>query len=185
MKKGLSLPFYPTMILSLCCFFLYWSFFDRPFSYSPDEEQKPLISHQHRFGINKDLWIVTEEGRHHHHLNSPESTLTLIPSKKGIDAVESMQQIRCWLQQKVDPVLNEQKIQYIKAGEGTYFYRDQEFLARNLIFAFYEEKGSDLPLELHPSHLFFKGRAQQAYFHLQDQRPEFDADQFQVEINET
>jgi hypothetical protein len=150
---------------------------------SKEEQRKKLeISHQYRFGIVKDLWISQEKGRYHHHLLAPESTVTLIQSEKGIDAVEDLEEIQCWIQQQTPPFNEKERIQYIKAENGTYFYLQQEFLAKQMKFACYDQPpgpfSSDIPL----SQLLFKGKADAAYFQFCHHHPEFNADHFEVEL---
>lgn len=154
------------------------------FSYKQKGEKKLQISHQHRFGIVKDLWISQNEGRYHHHLLASESTVTLIPSEKKIDAVEDLGEIQCWIQQQKTPSSEKEKIQYIKAENGTYFYKQQEFLLRQMKFACYEQSPNTFSSNTPPSHLLFKGKAEGAYFQFRHHHPEFNADHFEVELEE-
>lgn len=117
---------------------------------------------QTREGVQKDIWAIDGTERLHFRLNSKYSELTLKQKKDKIEAVEELQQIRCWIQEKVDPTAQMQQVRTLTAQEGAYYFPSHRFSAHTVHLAFYNLPGFELPKEILPSPPLFSLLSNQA-----------------------
>ena len=131
-------------------------------------------THQAREGVQKDIWAVDGAERLHFRLNSDYSELTLRQKKDKVEAVEELQGINCWIQEKIDRGAQTQQIRTIAAAEGSYYYPSHRFLANTVQLAFYRVPGTELPRALLQKP-FLKGVAREASFAATGKIPTFTA----------
>ena len=63
---------------------------------------KDQQTHQSRSGVRKDLWLSQQDRtRLHYRIDSKSSVLTLLPIDDKLDIIENLQQIQCWMQDKL------------------------------------------------------------------------------------
>ncbi|MBI5274616.1 MAG: hypothetical protein HY860_06150 [Chlamydiales bacterium] len=142
------------------------------------------VCHQKRSMGTKDLWTVEDGSRLHHHLENLSSTLTIIPGKHGLEVIENMDHIRCWMQDKVFLSPPHQKIRYFKSTHGMYFYKQHELHIQDVLLAMYEQNGIELVKEIQPSLLLFKGKAKEASFNITENKVDFFASHFEAVFEE-
>ncbi|MFI5334646.1 MAG: hypothetical protein ACHQT8_05740, partial [Chlamydiales bacterium] len=69
---------------------------------SPTHKQISSHSHQTRQGVRKDIWFAQEDGtRLQTRIESRSYLLTLQPKGNRFEAVEELQKIRCWMQDRL------------------------------------------------------------------------------------
>jgi len=145
--------------------------------------QTPTSTRQHRKEVTKDIWFTQDDcSRLHYQIASEGSLLTLTPVGNKFEFVESLQGIRCWMQ---DQLLQEeepaQQARYFEADEGVYRYSTQEFVANDVSLSLFHLPGHKLPEgTVDPEEAFFKGRAKDISFFFGGNTPQFQARQFQA-----
>lgn len=143
--------------------------------------------YQTRQGISKDLWYVQEDNqRLHHRIESESSVLTMVSKKSKVDIVENLENITCFMQDKLyrgpdnAPM---QQLRFFKANEGTYHYANQQFFAQTVQLSLLRSGGYNLPKQLEPSSAYLRGVAQDVSFFINDNVPKFHAEQFKASLN--
>jgi hypothetical protein len=131
-------------------------------------------AHQMRAGVQKDIWAVDGTERLHFRLNSGYSELSITQKKDKFEAVEELQQINCWIQEKIDPNTQMQQVRTLTASEGTYYYPSHRFLANAVHLGIYRLPGIELPTSL-TEKPFLIGVARQATFVASGKNPTFTA----------
>jgi len=145
--------------------------------------QKPSSTRQHRKEVRKDIWFSQDDcQRFHYHIESEGSLLTLTPIHNKFEIVESLQGIKCWMQEKLynqgDPM---QQTRYFEASEGDYRYTTKEFLASDVTLSFFRLPGHQLPKQsVDPKEAFLQGQAKDISFFFGGNTPQFQARQFQA-----
>ena len=186
-----------TAILSPCVlFFLY----EMSWMHSRDlgryeemvKERKLASSHahaptnQHRKGVRKEIWFSQDDcSRLHYQIASEGSLLTLTPIKNKFEVVETLQGIKCWMQDKLyeenqthTPM---QQSRYIEAEEGHYRYTTQEFTANGVTLSLFHLEGHELPTEeVDENQAFLRGVATDISFLFSGKTPQFQAGHFQA-----
>lgn len=154
------------------------------FFFQPSKKKE--VSYQKRKEGTKDIWIVKDGIRYHHHVKAPTSTLTVIPREKNLELVENIENMRCWYQEKkfMKDHIAQQRIHYYKAANGMYLYHGHELLSQDLFVAIYDCEGSDIKYEIQPLFLYFKGTAQDSVIQFVDKTPQFHATDFHAVIKE-
>lgn len=148
-----------------------------------NEEKYP--NKQMRSGVSKDLWIANREnGRLHHHIESPRSILTAIQKGNQIELTEQMINMRCFFQEKIEEEDGEirQNIRYLQSSEGTYHYSDQLFDAHSVFLALYNLPGNTLTTTLDPQAAFLRGVADDVSLTFSNGSPNFHAKKFKAQI---
>ncbi len=143
-------------------------------------------THQKRKGLRKDMWLSQENHtRLHYRIDSTASTLTLIPNDTKLDILENLEGIQGWIQERLyvngqNPM---QQMRFFEAGEGTYQYTTQEFLAKSVALSLFRLPGHVLPMALDINNAFLKGIAQDVSFSVSGKIPQFQAKRFQATLS--
>lgn len=137
---------------------------------------------QIRKQVRKDIWVAGINGeRLQNRIESDSSELLLKPEANGsIEVIEHLTNVRCWLQEKVQPSDKTQQVRFLVAKEGIYRYRDEQFTATNVLLSLYRLPGKVLPLNLTSYKPFLKGNAESILFSLENKAPQFKATHFQA-----
>jgi hypothetical protein len=72
---------------------------------------------------------------------------------------------------------------FFEAGEGTYQYTTQEFLAKSVALSLFRLPGHALPISLDINNAFLKGIAQDVSFSVSGKIPQFQAKRFQATLS--
>ena len=145
-------------------------------------------SHQKRRGVRKDIWFSQDCcSRLHYQIASEGSLLTLTPVKNRFEVVESLQGLKCWMQDKLmTDELEEtttQQTRLIEADSGTYCHTRQEFLANGVELSVFYLEGHQLPKEgVEKEKAFLRGIAQDISFQFGNKTPQFQAKNFQATV---
>lgn len=106
-------------------------------------------THQTRGGVRKDLWLSQQDRtRLHHRIDSKSSVLTLLPIGDKVDIIENLQQIKCWMQDKLYAQGNVamQQMRFFEADQGIYQHSTQRFAANSVILSLFGFEGCSFPL---------------------------------------
>ena len=142
---------------------------------------------QRRKNVKKDLFFAQEDGsRLHYRILSRTSLLTIepCPLEKKIELKEKLENIECWMQDKLysSPAVGPmQQIRSLQAEEGTYCYTTQQFLAQTVALSLYRLPGEELPSSVTAAP-FLKGIAQDVSFAVSGKTPNFRAEHFKAEL---
>ncbi len=145
-------------------------------AYSPTQQQRTKVS--------KEIWLSGEnQSRLHYRIESDNSVLTLTPVKNKFELVESLQGMRCWIQEKL--LEKGQQLRYFEAGEGLYYYNRAELLASHAKLSLYKLATSSLPKEPLPlSDAYLRGVARNVSVSFGGKVPEFKASDFKAILKE-
>lgn len=141
---------------------------------------------QFRYNVCKDIWFAQEDhSQLHYRISSQSSLITLIPVKNKFEMVESLQNIRCWIQDKLFHPLESQKpmqqVRYLEANQGTYHYTNQEFQASDVMLSLFHLPGHTLsPQSLDKKQAFLKGIAENVSLVFCEKSPQFQAEKFKA-----
>lgn len=193
-KKQMSLLLIP--LLPITAFWIYQVAFVRSSDvdhYRNMIRQREIASsdvrsptNQHRKQVRKDIWFAQSDcTRLHYQIASEGSLLSLTPVKNKFDVIESLQGVKCWMQEKLSTdALGEEPIQQtrlIEAETGVYRYSDQEFKADNVLLSLFKLPGHDLPLEpIEKEDAFLRGIAENISFVFSGKTPQFQAEHFEA-----
>ncbi len=137
---------------------------------------------QSRHGVLKDIYLVEDHQRLHYRVRSVSSILTLVPRTGRFDLYEKLENIDCWLQDKLyyDPKGQHpmQQMKHLKAKEGTYDYTSSQFLAGSVDLSLYRVPGHLLVPPSAPP--FMHGIAEEVSFAVSGKNPEFHAHHFKA-----
>jgi hypothetical protein len=131
--------------------------------------------HQMREGVQKDLWVVNDQERLHFRLFSEHSDLALKKKEKLFELAENLQNIECWIQEKVIKEENRQLIRFFSSQEGVYRYPSHKFFSPKLFLSFFQVPGTELPDDLFSFSPYLQGMAHKVYFQLTEKVPAFEA----------
>ncbi len=145
-------------------------------------------SHQQRKGVVKEIWFTQEDSsRLHYRISSESSLLTIKPQGNSVDLVEKLENIKCWMQDKLYDASSStgatQQVRFLAAQEGLYRYTSQEFLAQSVALSLFRLGGHELPNETLTTRPFLKGRAEDVSFSVSGKTPQFNAKHFKAELN--
>ncbi len=149
------------------------------------EGQSVKNCYQLREGVCKEIWLAEEEGlRKSNRIKSRFSKLSLLPQEEKIDIIESMYQIRGWIQEKLyqEGSTVSQQLRYFEAEHGTYQYIPQTFVTGNLSLSLYKLSGTGIPEVCRPADAFLRGVAEGASFTISGKTPVFEATKFQARL---
>jgi hypothetical protein len=143
---------------------------------------------QWRKGVKKEIWFSQEDrSRLHHRICSETSTLTIVPEGNHLDFIERLENITCWMQDKLmAPSMtapSSQQLRFLRANEGFYHYSSQEFLAQSVDLSLYKLEGHQLPAGLPKVRPFLKGIAKDVAFAVSGKTSQFKAEQFKAEFS--
>lgn len=146
-------------------------------------------TNQYRKKVRKDIWFAQDDAsRLHYRIESLGSVLTLIPINNKFNIVESLDGIKCWMQDKLyygnKDEIPMQQTRYIEANEGIYQHATQEFVAQGVALSLFRLPGHTLPTQLlDAKKAFLKGIASNVSFSVSGKTPQFQAKQFTASIN--
>lgn len=146
-------------------------------------------TNQYRKKVRKDIWFAQDDAsRLHYRIESMGSVLTLIPVNNKFNVVESLEGIKCWMQDKLyygnKDQIPMQQTRYIEAAEGIYQHATQEFVAQGVALSLFRLPGHLLPTQfLDAKKAFLKGIASNVSFSIAGKTPQFQAKQFTASIN--
>ncbi len=142
-------------------------------------------THQTRSGVRKDLWLSQQDkSRLHYRIDSKSSVLTLLPIDDKVDIIENLQQIKCWMQDKLYPQGNVvmQQMRFFEADQGIYQYSTQRFAANSVALSLFRLPGIQLPTTIDPSKAFLRGIAQDVSFSIAGKATQFQAQRFKATL---
>ncbi len=143
-------------------------------------------TNQERKQVRKDIWFSQDDSsRLHYQIASESSQLTLTPIQNRFEIVETLDGIKCWMQDKLmkdgaeeDPM---QQVRLIEAKNGVYRHSTQEFLANGVELSLFRLPGHQLPKEpVSEQESLLTGIAKDISFHFGGKTPQFQASQFQA-----
>ncbi|MBS3904003.1 MAG: hypothetical protein KGZ39_01585 [Simkania sp.] len=145
---------------------------------------------QNRLKVCKDIWFA-EEGnqRLHYRIESASSSLTLEPKAKHIDVIERLEQMRCWMQDKLLTGTAQrnvsQQTRYFTAREGTYHFLSQQLIADKATLSLYRMPGDTLPdIGCMPEYSpFLSGEAKRIALTVAGNTPTFQAYEFKAALS--
>lgn len=148
--------------------------------------EAPSQTNQHRKQVRKDIWFAHSDGsRLHYQIASAGSLLSLTPVGNKFDVVESLQGVKCWMQDKLSregqgPM---QQARLIEAETGLYRYTTQEFTANSVLLSLFKLPGHELPLEpLESDEPFLSGIAKDISVIFSGKTPQFQAENFEATV---
>lgn len=145
-------------------------------------------TNQHRKQVRKDIWFSqSDSSRLHYQIASEASLLSLTPTKTKFDIVESLQGVKCWMQDKlsVDPTSHDkvQQARLIEAETGLYRYATQEFSANSVLLSLFKLPGHILPFEPDQNdEPFLHGVAEDISVTFGGKTPQFQAENFEAMV---
>jgi hypothetical protein len=147
----------------------------------------PTAICQNRLKVCKDIWFSqAPETRLHYRIESASSALTFEPRGTKIDIIEHLEQMRCWMQDKITPGASvSQQARYFTAREGTYNFLSQQLLADKATLSLYRMPGDRLPeIGRMPScEPFLAGEAATVAFSVAGNTPKFQANDFKASMS--
>ncbi len=159
--------------------------YTRKYNQKKNTSQSIQSCYQLREGVCKDIWLSEEnKSRLHYRIKSDFSKLTLSPREEKVDIIESLYQIKGWIQEKLyqeGPAMRQQ-LRYFEADHGLYSYLPQTFVTENVSISLYRLQGIELPQICYPKDAFLKGVAREAFFTISGKNPIFQAKQFQASL---
>ena len=148
-------------------------------------------THQQRKGVRKDIWVSQEDqSRLQYRIDSVSSVLTLIPKKGKFEVVENLENIKCWMQDKLYFATGKeeamQQTRYLEADSGEYRFNTQEFIAQKVGLSLFRIPGHALPKQqLDMKKAYLKGIAQDVSFSLAGKIPHFHAQDFKASLTKS
>lgn len=146
----------------------------------------PSQTDQHRKQVQKDIWFSQSDGsRLHYQIASTGSLLSLMPIGNKFDIVESLQGVKCWMQDKLsrEEGAQIQQARLIEAQTGQYRYTTQEFKANSVLLSLFKIPGHILPVEpLESDEPFLSGIATDISVIFSGKTPQFQADNFEATV---
>jgi len=147
-----------------------------------------MPTNQLRKGVQKDIWFSQDgSARLHYEIFSESSLLTLTPVDNHFEIIESLEGIRCWMQDKL--ITDEgglhptQQARLIEAEKGVYRHMKQEFIANDVNLSLFRLEGHSLPKTALPrKDAYLTGVAQNISFLFGGKTPKFQANQFQAAV---
>lgn len=150
-------------------------------------QSKPFSSTtQNRLGVRKEIWFTQEDHtRLTYRIESRSSLLTLLPNQDKIDVIENLEDLKCWMQERL--LYNttdgkQQQVRLIEAAKGSYRYTSQQFIANSVTLSLFRLPGHELQLSLNPANAFLKGIAKDVFFSISGKTPQFHAQHFQASL---
>lgn len=143
-------------------------------------------TNQERKAVRKDIWFSQDAlTRLHYQIASKGSQLTLTPVKNRFELVETLDEIKCWMQDKLmsDPIeeASVQQARFIEAQKGIYRHTSQEFIADEVTLSLFRLDGHQLPQEpVNPEDAILRGIAHDISFYFSGKTPHFQAHQFEA-----
>lgn len=140
-------------------------------------------AHQKRERVQKDIWMANGDERLHFRLKSLYSDLTVTQKKDKVEAVETLKQIDCWIQDEIDRGKDLQQIRTLNAEEGVYYFPSHRFLAQSVHMAFFRLPGTEIPSSLFPEKPFLTGIAREVSFAATGKSPTFTAYHLKAQLD--
>jgi len=160
----------------------YKKYLKRRSRYLQSSNLKTYTSCQDRKKVQKDIWVSGETFRPHLRITSDNSKLILIQTKGKTDLVEELQNIECWMQDKIDTSTNTQHVRHFQAEEGTYDFISHHFLAKEINLDFFHFPGILLPNQFPTHQSYLNGTATELTFSFRNRIPFISASHLSAEI---
>ncbi len=149
----------------------------------------PNAVHQIRTKVNKEVWFTQEDNsRLQYRIHGESSLLTLEPIDKKIHVVENLNQVRCWMQDKLYLTTNGnapmQQTRFWEADHGVYRYTTQELIAQDVNISIFRLPGHNLPTTCDPRIAFLNGTANNVSFSITGKTPQFEANHFKATLTQ-
>ena len=106
------------------------------------DEKQPAV--QYRENVRKEIWAARGNERLPLQLTSDRSELTLIQKKGSVQAIERLQGIDGWIQERADAGSSVQELRRFQAAEGSYSYPSHQFSAGSVQVGFYRVPGEGI-----------------------------------------
>jgi hypothetical protein len=103
-----------------------------------NEKSKTPNFKQHRTGVRKDMWIITNQLTEHHQIEASCSTLMVKKIKGAWDMQEHLQDVVCC----INPQNGQTKV--IKTPEGFYDYKKKSFSSKKVDLFFFNPSSFSL-----------------------------------------
>lgn len=150
----------------------------------------PNAAHQIRTTVSKEIWFTQEDrSRLHYRIHGESSLLTLEPVGKKIHVVENLNQVKCWMQDRLYLQANTnqpmQQMRFWEADHGVYRYTTQQLLAQDVNISIFRLPGHALPYTCDPRIAFLNGIANNVSFSMTGKTPQFEANQFKATLTQT
>ena len=142
---------------------------------------------QERRGVRKDIWFAQEDGtRLQYRIESDASLLTLVQDRGKFDMVENLQNIQCWMQEKIFTSGNSsmQQLRYLKADGGVYSLGKQQFEAHSVALSLFKLPGHTLVMPTNRKGAFLRGTAEDVSFAVSGKSPQFQAHNFTASLKQ-
>lgn len=145
-------------------------------------------TNQMRKGVRKDIWFAQDDdSRLQYRIESVASVLTLLPVKNKFEVIETLQNIKCWTQDKLyfngQSQTPMQQARYLEANEGIYHYGSQQFNAHGVTLSIFHLPGHKLSTQfLDSKKAFLSGLAKSVSFTVSGKTPQFQAEQFKASL---
>lgn len=171
-----------------CLCYIYFKPHPLSLSHSEQELLQSKTGMQTRSFVQKDLWIAQSSSeRLHDRIESKESLLLLRPHQETMEIIETLQDVRGWVQERKqgEGPLGIQQVRYFTAQEGTYLYREQKFQAAHVQLSLYKLPESFPFAWIERRTPFLSGSAEEISFTLQEGAPRFQAYHFTASLQGT
>ncbi len=150
---------------------------------APKHTMQTVPRHQVRRGVQKDIWTISGKDRLHFRLKSDHSLLAIEQKQGKLEAVETLGNLECCLQESVDKTNGVQNIRYITGPKGTYSFPAHRFVADEVHLSFYQAPGTCLPRGKPETAPFLSGVAEEVVFSEIDHTPHFNAYHLKAEFS--
>ncbi len=196
--SGIGIKYLFLSLILLACYLVAWPKESdcaayRTFAeHSRDLTRASSPIHQKRSTVCKEIWF-SDEGqiRLHYRIESAGSSLTLQPREKRIDVIEHLDDMCCWMQDKlfIAPSGQDftQQTRYFAAKEGTYHFLTQNLMAQQATLSLYRIPGDALPEQglMPTSPPFLSGQAETVALSVAGHTPSFQAHEFKAIFTKT
>ncbi len=138
--------------------------------------QKALASQQRREGMQKSIWYTKGNERLKMFMLSEAATLRVRKQSGTSGVVEEMEQLRCWVQEKLLPQSKEQLVRYFEAQTATYSYDHSTLNTDEIRIIAFRAPGDLLPAQAKENSISIRGVADKAKLHLAGDSFEMEAE---------
>jgi hypothetical protein len=107
-----------------------------------------------------------------------------LPIDDKLDIIENLQQIQCWMQDKLyaQGKVAMQQMRFFEADQGIYQYSTQRFAANTVALSLFRVPGIQLPATIDPRTAFLRGIAQDVSFSIAGKTTQFQAKEFKATL---
>jgi len=149
----------------------YQKYLNRHSRYLKSANLKSFTNCQDREKVQKDIWFSGESFRPHLRITSDNSKLKLMQEKSSAILVEELNNIECWMQDKIDMSSKMQHIRHFTAKEGIYNFISHNFRAKEINLDFFTFPGITLPNNFSPHQSYLNGTSDDLTFSFRNRIP--------------